>query len=58
MIRGGDLILVNRYNGLGPMIMWMGGSGFSHCSVAVRIKGELHICESNTNGADWPINGI
>ena len=30
MIRSGDLILVNRYNGLGPMIMWMGGSGFSN----------------------------
>jgi hypothetical protein len=45
-INSGDYFSITRLDGLDPMIMWGTGSFSGHTAIALRINGELYICES------------
>ena len=45
-IKSGDYFSITRLDGLDPMIMWGTGSFSGHTAIALRIDGELFICES------------
>jgi hypothetical protein len=57
-INSGDFIGVIRLDGLDPMLAWAMGSHTGHTTIALWIDGELYVCESTTNSAYWPTNGI
>lgn len=40
------------------MLAWGMGSMTGHTTVAQRIDGVLHICESQAKGSYWDVNGI
>ncbi len=45
-IKSGDYFSITRLDGLDPMIMWGTGSFSGHTAIALRINGELFVCES------------
>jgi len=58
-IQSGDFLGVIRLDGLDPMLAWAMGSVTGHTTVALRDpQGVLHICESTTENAYWPTDGI
>ena len=58
LIHSGDFIGIIRLDGLDPMLAWGMGSVTGHTTVAHRINGVLHICESQAKGSYWDVNGI
>lgn len=56
-IKTGDFIIINRYDGVDPLIMMGTGSHVGHTCVAAWIDGELYILESQ-DGWYWPKRGI
>lgn len=57
-IQSGDFFGVIRLDGLDPMLAWGMGSHTGHTTIAMRIDNKLFICESTTNSAFWPTNGV
>lgn len=57
-IKSGDYFSITRLDGLDPMIMWGTGSFSGHTGIALRIDGELFICESTDENpfgeSYWP----
>ena len=57
-IKSGDYLAINRLDGLDPLIMWGTGSYIGHAAIALRINGELYICESTDKNpfgeSYWP----
>tara|TARA_B100001248_G_C27391830_1_gene462852 strand:+ start:314 stop:1765 length:1452 start_codon:yes stop_codon:yes gene_type:complete len=57
-IKSGDYFSVTRLDGLDPMIMWGTGSFSGHTAIALRIDGDLYICESTDENpfgeSYWP----
>ena len=45
-IKTGDILLLNRLDGLDQLIMWGTGSYIGHTAIAVWIKDELYVLES------------
>lgn len=45
-IQSGDLFVISRLDGLSPIVMYGTGSHATHCTMALRIEGELYIIES------------
>lgn len=58
LVHSGDFIGIIRLDGLDPMIAFGMGSTTGHTTVAQRIDGVLHICESQAGGSYWTKNGI
>lgn len=58
LVHSGDFVGILRLDGLDPIIAWGMGSVTGHTTVAHRIDGVLHICESQAKGVYWDINGI
>jgi len=58
LIHDGDFFGVVRLDGVDPMLAWAMGSTTGHTSTALRINGTLHVCESTTLDAYWPVNGV
>lgn len=58
LINSGDFIGIMRLDGLDPMLAWAMGSATGHTTIAMRIDGELFVCESTSSGNYWPTNGI
>lgn len=56
-IQSGDLFVISRLDGLSPIVMYGTGSHATHCTMALRIDGELYIIESQ-NAWYWPIPNI
>lgn len=46
LVHSGDFIGIIRLDGLDPMLAWGMGSTTGHTTIAHRIDGVLHICES------------
>jgi len=57
-IQSGDFFGVLRMDGLDPMLAWGMGSHTGHTTIALRMDGALHVCESTTNSMYWPVNGV
>mmetsp|Transcript_14523 Transcript_14523/g.37048 ORF Transcript_14523/g.37048 Transcript_14523/m.37048 type:complete len:550 (-) Transcript_14523:54-1703(-) len=57
-VQSGDFLGIIRLDGLDPLLAWGMGSRTGHTAVAMRINGTLYVCESQTNSAYWPTNGI
>jgi len=58
-IQSGDFLGVIRLDGVDPMCSWAMGTTTGHTTVALRYPdGSLHICESTTQDAYWPVNGV
>jgi hypothetical protein len=58
LVHSGDFIGILRLDGLDPIIAWGMGSVTGHTTIAHRIDGVLHICESQAKGVYWDVNGI
>eukprot|EP01123_Difflugia_compressa_P003829 TRINITY_DN15136_c0_g1_i1.p1 TRINITY_DN15136_c0_g1~~TRINITY_DN15136_c0_g1_i1.p1 ORF type:complete len:532 (-),score=102.84 TRINITY_DN15136_c0_g1_i1:26-1621(-) len=56
--KSGDFLGVIRLDGLDPMLAWGMGSHTGHTCITMWIDNELYVCESTTNSAYWPTNGI
>jgi hypothetical protein len=56
-INSGDFITIVRLDGLSPIILLGSGAHASHCTMALRMDGELYIVESR-DGDYWPVKGI
>lgn len=46
LVNSGDFIGVIRLDGLDPILAWGMGSVTGHTTIAHRIDGVLHVCES------------
>jgi hypothetical protein len=46
LINSGDFIGIIRLDGLDPLLAWGMGSVTGHTTIAHRIDGVLHVCES------------
>ena len=57
-IQDGDMFGILRLDGLDPMLAWAMGSRTGHTVVAIRVDGDLKLCEATTNSSYWPTNGI
>eukprot|EP01116_Phalansterium_solitarium_P019619 TRINITY_DN5556_c0_g1_i1.p1 TRINITY_DN5556_c0_g1~~TRINITY_DN5556_c0_g1_i1.p1 ORF type:complete len:572 (+),score=196.97 TRINITY_DN5556_c0_g1_i1:105-1820(+) len=57
-IHSGDFLAILRLDGLDPMLAWGMGSHTGHTAITMWIDGALYVCESTTNSAYWPTNGI
>jgi len=58
-VHSGDFFGLVRMAGIDTLLAWgMGGSHTAHTTVAMRLNGELHVCESNSDSSNWPRNGI
>jgi hypothetical protein len=57
LIQSGDLFVIMRLDGLCPIVMYGSGSHATHCTMALRIDGELYVIESQ-NAWYWPIPNI
>jgi len=57
-VQSGDFLGIIRLDGLDPMLAWGMGSHTGHTAITLWINGELYVCESTTNSAYWPTNGI
>ena len=58
LIQGGDFLGIIRLDGLDPTLAWGMGSVTGHTTIAHRINGTLHVCESQAKGSYWDVNGI
>ena len=58
LIHSGDFFGILRLDGLDPMIAWGMGSMTGHTTIAHRIDGVLHVCESQIKSSYWDTNGI
>ena len=59
LFASGDLLLVHRPDGLGSLEQWGTGARTTHVVMFMRdAQGELWVVESQSNGADWPIDRI
>jgi hypothetical protein len=59
LFSSGDLILIHRPDGLGSLEQWGTGARTTHVTMFMRdAAGELFVVESQSNGADWPIDRI
>lgn len=56
-IHSGDFIVIQRLDGLDPMIMYGTGSHGAHCTMALWFGSELYIVESQ-DAWYWPTAGI
>lgn len=55
----GDLLLVHRPDGLGSLEQWGTGARTTHVVMFMRdAAGTLYVIESQSQGADWPIDRI
>lgn len=57
LIQSGDFLAIIRFDGLDPIIGYGSGSHVGHCTMALRIDGELYVAESQS-GWYWPRTGI
>jgi len=58
-IQSGDFFGILRLDGIDTMLAWaMGASHTGHMVVALRIDGQMNICESTTISGYWPVNGL
>jgi len=57
LIQSGDFFAIIRFDGLDPIIGYGSGSFVGHCTMALRVKGEVYIVESQS-GWYWPRTGI
>jgi len=57
LINSGDFLSVIRFDGLDPIIGYGSGSHVGHCTMALRIDGELYVVESQAAWY-WPRSGI
>lgn len=57
-IKSGDFLGVIRMDGLDPMLAWAMNSHTGHTTITMWKGDVLHVCESTTNSAYWPTNGI
>eukprot|EP00456_Euglypha_rotunda_P042391 TRINITY_DN3307_c0_g1_i14.p1 TRINITY_DN3307_c0_g1~~TRINITY_DN3307_c0_g1_i14.p1 ORF type:complete len:150 (+),score=27.29 TRINITY_DN3307_c0_g1_i14:192-641(+) len=57
-VRDGDFFGLLRLDGVDPMLAWAMGSTTGHTATALHINGTLHVCESTTLDAYWPVNGV
>ena len=46
LIHSGDFFGIIRLDGLDPLLAWGMGSSTGHNTMAHRINGSLHVCES------------
>ena len=60
LIGSGDLLVIHRPDGLATLEQWGTGAVTSHVKTFMRREGSgaLVVCESQSNGADWPIDRI
>lgn len=60
LIQSGDLLMIHRADGLSTLESWGTGATTSHVVSFIRSEttGELFCVESQSNGADWPIDRI
>jgi len=57
-VNSGDFLAIIRLDGLDPMLAWGMGSHTGHTAITLWVDGVLYVCESTTNSAFWPTNGI
>ena len=57
LVNSGDFFAVKKFDGTGNLVEYGTGSHVNHCTVALRVDGELYIAESNSD-FEWPANGI
>ena len=57
LIRSGDFLAIERFDGLDMIIEYGSGSEVGHSTMALWIDGVLHIVESQ-DGWYWPKHGI
>ena len=60
LIGSGDLLVIHRPDGLATLEQWGTGAVTSHVTTFMRREAndELVVCESQSQGADWPIDRI
>jgi len=57
-VQSGDFLGIIRLDGLDPMLAWGMGSHTGHTAITLWVDNELYVCESTTNSAYWPVNGV
>jgi len=57
LVNSGDFFAVRKFDGTGNLVEYGTGSHVNHCTVALRVDGELYIAESNSN-FEWPVEGL
>jgi hypothetical protein len=57
LVNSGDFFAVKKFDGTGNLVEYGTGSHVNHCTVALRVNGELYIAESNSD-FEWPVGGI
>jgi hypothetical protein len=60
LFQSGDIIFIHRGDGLATLEQWATGATTSHTVTFLRgeVDNELWVVESQSNGADWPIDRI
>ena len=60
LFNSGDIIFIHRGDGLATLEQWATGASTSHTVTFLRSEAdnELWVVESQSNGADWPIDRI
>jgi hypothetical protein len=60
LIGSGDVLVIHRPDGLSTLEQWGTGAATSHTTTFMRTEatGALMVCESQSKGADWPIDRI
>jgi len=57
LVNSGDFFAVKKFDGTGNLVEYGTGAHVNHCTVALRVNGELYIAESNSN-FEWPVGGL
>jgi len=57
LVNSGDFFAVRKFDGTGNLVEYGTGSHVNHCTIALRVDGQLYIAESNSN-FEWPVEGI
>eukprot|EP00658_Telonema_sp_P-2_P021627 TRINITY_DN18619_c0_g1_i1.p1 TRINITY_DN18619_c0_g1~~TRINITY_DN18619_c0_g1_i1.p1 ORF type:complete len:595 (-),score=141.36 TRINITY_DN18619_c0_g1_i1:141-1925(-) len=57
-IASGDLLGIIRLDGLDPLIAWGTGSRLGHTTMALEIRGEMYVVESQAKSNYWPKNFV
>ena len=60
LFQSGDIIFIHRGDGLATLEQWATGATTSHTVTLLRgeVDNQLWVVESQSNGADWPIDRI
>ena len=60
LFQSGDILFIHRADGLATLEQWATGATTSHTVTFLRSEatGELYVVESQSNGADWPVDRI